>query len=182
MLKINKNVEYALMSLVILGTENQLNSAKNLAKKLKISIMLLRKILHQLASQDLILSVQGQKGGYRLKRRPDEITLKNVIEALEGRQRLVPCLDGQVDCNRSITCNIKLELTRINDKWQKLLETSTLRDFLRFPMESKKNNLENFSVYGIAPVEIVRKKQKNRPLELNFGWTNNTLKNTENQY
>jgi Rrf2 family protein len=48
--------------------------------------------------------VRGAQGGYLLARSPEQITLREVFDVLEGPDAFVPCTDHDQDCPRSATC------------------------------------------------------------------------------
>ena len=74
-------------------------SIHDLAKKFDVSSSYLSKILTQLAKANLISSVSGVKGGYRLKIRPTEVSFLDVIHAIDGLPDEVSCLaNNQHDC------------------------------------------------------------------------------------
>src|SRR5260370_24647767 len=68
-------------------------SAKRIAEEFGIPPELLAKVLQRLAKRRLIVSQNGPKGGYALARQPNEITVGQVIRALEGPISIVSCMD-----------------------------------------------------------------------------------------
>ena len=61
------------------------------------------KILHKLVRGDIVESFKGVKGGYKLKASPDKITLKDVIELIDGPIAIARCLDSEESC--SLNCD-----------------------------------------------------------------------------
>ena len=60
-------------------------------------------ILVKLKTDGLVTSHRGKKGGFTLGRRPENITVEQVIEAAEGRISIVPCLSSD-QCERMTMC------------------------------------------------------------------------------
>ena len=78
--------EYGLICMVYMAQhqEKEWISIKEIAKQENYSIAYIEKILQALRQANLVTSQQGNHGGYALARRPVEITLKQIIDALEG--------------------------------------------------------------------------------------------------
>lgn len=109
MLKLSKKVEYSLISLMHMDAmaDSSLATAKQISETYQIPSELLGKILQSLARANLLKSVQGSKGGYRLMRRPEEVTLGEVVKAVEGPLRLTACEADPSQCGRYASCNIR---------------------------------------------------------------------------
>ena len=91
MLRFTKRADYGLMAIHYIAMHDGLGaiSAKRIAEESGIPQELLAKILQRLAKQRLIVSQNGPKGGYVLTRRPAEISVGEVIRALEGPINIV---------------------------------------------------------------------------------------------
>jgi Rrf2 family protein len=64
----------------------------------------LAKLVVPLRNAGIIRSARGAKGGYELARSPDDITIREVVEVLEGRASLLECTDRPELCDRSADC------------------------------------------------------------------------------
>ncbi len=86
MLRFTKRADYGLMAIHYIAVNDGFGavSAKRIAEEFAIPPELMAKILQRLAKQRLVVSTNGPKGGYALARRPTEITVGQVIRALEG--------------------------------------------------------------------------------------------------
>lgn len=78
----------------------------------------LSKILHQLARQGICTSERGPKGGFRLARAPDTISLAAVVEPVEPDYAERRCLLGQPICSDDEPCSA-------HERWQELAESAT---------------------------------------------------------
>src|SRR2546430_10545480 len=94
MLRFTKRADYGWMAMnyIAVGDDVGAVSAKRIAEEFGIPPELLAKILQRLAKRRLIASHNGPKGGYVLSRHPSEITVGEVIRALEGPINIVSCL------------------------------------------------------------------------------------------
>lgn len=89
----SKSTDYALHALLHLGlSERQSNiGIKELSSKLGVSESYLSKIMSKLRQDGIVRAVPGVNGGYELARPADQITFLEVIQVIEGRQRLFEC-------------------------------------------------------------------------------------------
>jgi Rrf2 family protein len=90
----------------------------------------LAKIFQDLSRSGLVVSHRGAKGGFALARDPDRITLRQVIEAVEGPIALSPCLDERVGCELSEACEVHLILAEAQAQLLKVLDEAALQDVL----------------------------------------------------
>src|SRR2546428_11997504 len=95
MLRFTKRADYGLMAIHYIAVHDELGavSTKRIAEEFRIPQELLAKILQRLAKRRLIVSQNGPKGGYVLTRRPSDISVGEVVRALEGPISIVSCLD-----------------------------------------------------------------------------------------
>ncbi len=77
---------------------------KNVAAEEEISIRYLEQIIIPLKIYKLVKSIRGAGGGYTLARKPSDITVCQILEALEGSCGLVDCVDDVDFCDRLPTC------------------------------------------------------------------------------
>lgn len=86
------------------------------------------KVMKDLARADLVRPVRGNQGGYLLRKEPSEITLLDIIEAIEGTQALNRCQHVPSDCDKSETCKVQLVWKRIQKYYIRELSSITLAD------------------------------------------------------
>ncbi len=132
MLKLTKKTDYGLMAMNSIAEEGAFGSPvniKTIADRYRIPLELLAKILQRLAKQGLITAHTGPKGGYSMAKPPSEITVAEVVEAIEGPIGIVDCYhdDDQI-CDQLERCNIRRPLRIIQDSFLHLLESMTLEE------------------------------------------------------
>jgi Rrf2 family iron-sulfur cluster assembly transcriptional regulator len=106
--KLTRQGEYAIRATLELARNygRGLLSAKEVASKQEIPLMFLPKILSTLTKNGLIVSQRGAGGGIRLSRPAAEITVREVIEAIEGPFALNACLGEAGFCGRKPACKV----------------------------------------------------------------------------
>jgi Rrf2 family protein len=102
-------------------------SAKRIAEEFNIPGELLAKILQRLAKKRLIVSHNGPKGGYGLARTPDQITVGQVVRALEGPVRIVSCMTSD-GCAQFSRCNLRRPVEKIQSSISHVLDSMTLAE------------------------------------------------------
>ena len=132
MLRFTKRADYGLMAInyIVMHREDAAVSAKRIAGEFGIPPELLAKILQRLAKKGLIASHNGPKGGYLLARSPEEITIGQVVRALEGPINIVSCLED-LDCPQFQRCNLRRPVQKIQASISYLLDTMTLAELNR---------------------------------------------------
>jgi Rrf2 family protein len=128
--RFNRDVEYALMVLLELDGSERLVSAREISDSYRLPYGLLCKILQRLAANGVLESVHGAYGGYRAARKPEEITLGEIIDIVEGKKRVARCLDDE-GCSLSEVCTIKGSMRTVQSMWDQMIASMTLREFTR---------------------------------------------------
>lgn len=88
----------------------------------------LAKIFQDLARNRLLMSHRGAKGGFSLVDDPSEISLLDIIEAVEGPIAIVPCLDMRQGCERVEQCEIYSTLDQAQSQMVSVLKNTSLAD------------------------------------------------------
>ncbi len=136
MLSLTRKSDYALVALVSLAERpDELQSARELADRLKLPPAALRNILKDLTREGLLESIQGTSGGYQLALPADQISLAAIICAIEGPVRLTTCCGGDSEpqsdgCRREDSCRIKAAVRGLNQRLAGFLDTVSLADLV----------------------------------------------------
>jgi Rrf2 family iron-sulfur cluster assembly transcriptional regulator len=93
----------------------------------------LAKIFQDLAKEGIIRSHRGAKGGFSLARPAGEITLRQIIEAIEGPIALNRCLAPSEGCEHRLTCSIYCALAKAQEQLVAVLDGTTLQDLATNP-------------------------------------------------
>ena len=133
MVRISRSVEYALIALQHMNAlaTDTLASARDISNQYGLPSGLVAKLLQKLSSHGIARSEQGARGGYRLLRQLGDITLFDLIEAVEGPQQFAACRNGGYqECDRAASCTIADSVTVIGDRISGLFSSLTLADLL----------------------------------------------------
>lgn len=130
MLRISKLADYAIVLSTHLGSRAGAIAVSDLALGTGIPQPTVSKVLKALARAGLVASQRGAHGGYRLARPAVEITVADIIGALEGPISVTECADDSPEhsCEREPSCGVRANWQRINAAVQGALEGITLSD------------------------------------------------------
>lgn len=119
-MKLSTKVRYGLRALIdlTLNYDNGLVDAQEIATRQQLSKKYLENLLASLKLAGLVKSERGSKGGYALSRNPQEITVEDVILALDGPITITDCLAEKSRCVLSSQC-ATLEV------WQEMADAIT---------------------------------------------------------
>src|SRR5262249_49193770 len=100
MLRLSKKADYALIAMkhLTLRGEQASSSAREIAEQYDIPIELMAKVLQRLVQRGLLASHQGTRGGYQLARLPRQITVADVIQAIDGPVTVTACSSDDGQC------------------------------------------------------------------------------------
>jgi Rrf2 family protein len=91
------------------------------------------KILKVLVREGLLTSHRGVKGGYSLSRPPEEMSMAEVVTALEGPIAITECIDDQSGCEHSPLCAVRGRWHRINTALREALAGISLAEMAETP-------------------------------------------------
>lgn len=104
---------------------------KEIAKAMEIPEQFLGKIAQQLARAGIIDIIQGSKGGFRLVRNPDQVSLLDVVEAVEGEIFLNDCLLRPDACSRTQSCTVHQVWHKARTQLRETLQEATFAELLK---------------------------------------------------
>ncbi len=129
-MRVSSRCEYGLLAMVYLSSrdEDQRVPLAAIAASEGIPTAFLERILAGLRNGGLVLTARGVAGGYRLARAAAEISVADVVEALEGPLSLVGCLPNDTGCERAGDCASRQVWRRLDDAISGALSAITLED------------------------------------------------------
>lgn len=132
MLRISKLADYGTVIMNCLAkAPDSLISASDIARKVHLALPTASKILKILVAANLVVSVRGSGGGYRLARHPEQITVASVITALDGQPAITECNIMSKTCSQESVCAVRDNWRVINKVIMAVLESLTLLDMAK---------------------------------------------------
>jgi Rrf2 family protein len=135
---LSKKCQYALHALIYLGEHQNsgLIFISEIAQSKKIPKKFLEAILLDLKNTNILGSKKGKGGGYYLKKKPEEITILQVVRAIDGAVAMLPCVSLNFYescglCENEAQCTINHLFSQVRDETLKILSKNTLADLIK---------------------------------------------------
>ena len=129
-MKLSTRTRYGTRALaeLALAYPDRMLSAKDMAEKQEISAKYLEQIMSSLRAAGLVMSRRGLHGGYSLARPPEEITISDIYNVLEGSAAPVDCVGGSPACPLESVCPAQETWREVRDSIHNVLEGTSLRE------------------------------------------------------
>lgn len=130
MFRLNRLTDYGVVVMAQMAQHNdKVRTATQISEETGVPLPTVGKILTALARGDLVASQRGAAGGYHLSRPSDEITVTEIIQALEGPIALTACVDGNTGaCDVERLCPMRGNWDKVNKAIRAALDQVTLAD------------------------------------------------------
>ena len=138
MLRLSKKADYGLIAMKHLALRGDRapagsSSAREIAELYDIPIELMAKVLQRLVRGGLLASHQGTRGGYQLARVPAQISVADVIQAIEGPVTVTACSTEDGQCEQFAKCNVRDPLWRVRERILTALGECTIAELAAGP-------------------------------------------------
>ncbi len=132
-MQLTKGVEYGIEGILYLARRHQGGPAliRDISRATSIPETFLSKIFQRLVTKGLIRSRRGFRGGFRLARPAERITLREIVEAVQGPIEFHQCLDHLRARGRKHRCHVRRVFREVQRKVASILEQTTLEDILQ---------------------------------------------------
>lgn len=133
MIRISRETDYGIVLLthIVNSAEGSTYSARALAARTHLPVPMVSKILKQLVRDGLLFSQRGVKGGYYLARHPENISVAEIISAVEGPIAMTMCVSTPGECRQEGFCGVRPNWLRINEAVRGALQGITLSEMAR---------------------------------------------------
>ena len=129
-MKVNTRVRYGLRAILQIaeGYGGDPLPLSRISRSQEISAKYLEQIMASLRKDKLVVSRRGARGGYSLTRPPAEVTLWDVMSALDPHSSMVDCVANPETCDRSDECTTRTIWTLLSDRMCSFWSALTLED------------------------------------------------------
>lgn len=143
-MKVNTKVRYGMRAILQVAESYGQDpvSISTIAETQEISGKYLEQVVGILRRAGLIISHKGVKGGYSLSRSPEDITLWEVITALDTHSTLVDCVQDPAVCDRSDDCLTRSIWTLLSDRMEEFWRDFTLAGLLEAMQQNQAAGLD----------------------------------------
>lgn len=130
-MKISTKGRYGLRAIVAIAKSENGLSIKNISEMEGISIRYLDKIMASLKTSDIVESTRGSKGGYKLKKNPNEISVGDILRSVEDDFSIINCpLTNNSECSNEHMCTTKYVWNRINNGLNEIIDNIYISEII----------------------------------------------------
>ncbi len=124
----SRQCEYALQAIFFLALKprGEMTSIRELTDKLEIPYHFVAKILQDLTKKKLLISHKGPSGGFSLAKAAKDITIFQIVDAIDGDSFMKDCIFGFPDCGSDNPCAAHENWGKIRNDIQKLLVSKNI--------------------------------------------------------
>ncbi len=139
----SRSAEYAIRAFVFLAQvpSGKYAMVKQIAEESDIPSHFLAKILQQLARQGFLRSSKGPTGGFTLRYAANDITLLQIVEAIDGLADYQRCIGGMMECNDQMRCGMHDSWKALRSRIIEYLEGTTVEDLSK-ALDQKRRSLD----------------------------------------
>lgn len=132
-MRISTKSHYGLQAILYLARKNKLCSLNEITQEEKISFDYLEKLMAKLVGANLVKTKRGVRGGYFLAKKPEKISVYDVVKSLEDQIVPVSCLEENpvCTCGCQESCLSKPVWQKLNQSFINTLKSMTLADLLK---------------------------------------------------
>jgi Rrf2 family protein len=128
---VTRETDYAVRTVIYLARERDRNaSVTEIAQVMHIPKSFLAKILQRLVRHHILQSMRGVRGGFMLAKKPSEITLLAVMEAIQGPAGINVCAIDSRRCRMSSTCAVHPVWVEIRQEVERRLKKQTIANLV----------------------------------------------------
>ena len=127
MLKISKLTDYATAIVLFLQKDNALHSSEYIAQRVGLETPTVSKVLKLLTKAHILTSTRGANGGYKLAKDIAQVSLYDVIAAIEGDTAITECTKTDSLCAQEEGCDTRSGWEKVNNDIKNILLNMTIK-------------------------------------------------------
>lgn len=131
-MQLNITTDYAIRIVYYLALKEETITASELASVLKIPVNYISKITKKLKAAEIVQACEGIKGGYALMKKPEMISLFDIVSSMVVTMKINRCLEPDGFCSRNATdyCNVHKALLNVQKTYEDALKSVTIADLI----------------------------------------------------
>ncbi|MBI3793880.1 MAG: Rrf2 family transcriptional regulator [Nitrospinae bacterium] len=144
-MKISTKGHYAVQAMVDLATQpaNFPIPLSNISLRQNISLNYLEQLFLKLRKAKLVKSVRGPGGGYLLAKKPSEVSIGEIFEAVDENLILSDCVDNSSFCSKTTKCLTQILWAKVTDSFKKTLYSITLSEVCSEAVSQEEHSLRS---------------------------------------
>lgn len=127
MLKISRLTDYATAVVLFLQQDHAMHSSEQIATAVGLEVPTVSKVLKLLTKAEILCSIRGANGGYKMLKDVAKVTLYDVIMAIEGDAAITECSKTQSLCSQESDCSTRTGWQQVNQDIKNILLKMTIK-------------------------------------------------------
>lgn len=130
---------YGILGLIYLAAKppKEITPLSEIAREENVPEKFLAKIFQNLTKTGIVRSHRGVHGGFSFVLKPNEVSVKTVVESIQGPYHLAKCIIDDNHCDKTNTCPVKIVLQKAEAKMLEVFERYTLDDLVKWKKRLK---------------------------------------------
>jgi len=129
---VTRETDYAVRCILYLAQDDdQISNVTEVSRKMHIPKTFLAKIFQRLVKAGLVKSIRGMNGGFRLAKKPIDISLLDIMEAIQGPSCINVCAVDSKKCKRSVFCSVHPFWVRLRREVNQRMKEQTIDKLIR---------------------------------------------------
>jgi len=130
--KLKRKGEYGILGVTYIAQqEKDIVYTREVAESWELPESFLAKIFQRLSKNGILNSYKGVRGGFSLAKSPEEITLKEILDIVQGPTTIGWCEVDNEKCNRFKNCSLSKVLDKVRDNMKNIFENTTIADIAK---------------------------------------------------
>lgn len=131
-MQFTKAEEYGILGVLHLADKerNAVTPLSEVSRARDVPEKFLAKIFQSLARSGIVRSHRGVRGGFTLAREPRRITVKEVLESIQGPYHLLRCIEDPGTCKKAETCAVRDLVSQAEERLVEVFQTNTIADLI----------------------------------------------------
>jgi Rrf2 family protein len=140
-MQFTKAEEYGIFGVLYLAEQGpkKIVPLSVIAESQEVPEKFLAKIFQNLTKKGIVTSHRGAKGGFSLNKKPASITVREVVEAIQGPYHLIRCLYDRNCCEKYKLCPVRVVLGKAEDKLLEVFGSYSITDMIKWKKDKKAN-------------------------------------------
>ncbi|MFQ5452574.1 MAG: RrF2 family transcriptional regulator [Candidatus Zixiibacteriota bacterium] len=137
-MQFTKAEEYGMLGVLYLASKGMksITPLSEISETQAIPEKFLAKIFQSLSRYGIIRSHRGVRGGFSMAKKPNEVSVKDVLEAIQGPYHLTKCIKETDICDKSVFCSIRELLIIAENNMVSVFQKHTLADLIKWQKNS----------------------------------------------
>jgi Rrf2 family protein len=143
-MQITKAESYGIFGVIYLAekAKDKITPLAEIATSQEVPEKFLAKIFQNLTKKGIVKSHRGVNGGFTLLKDPEKLTIREIVEAIQGPYHLISCLSDAKNCRKYDECVVRVVMEEAEKRLLEIFDSYTICDLIRWRKERLQSSLK----------------------------------------